>query len=217
MRAAPSYRMAIRQLRARPVMLTSFSFSARPRRQAKNERMRRFHRAPLAGVFLCLSSIAYPLSSASAETCFHACFNGKKLPTDVTDQTMRETMQACRDSCEKTARLHLLDKGLGPLLKSCIPAQISDAEMKKIRSASSSVVAFANAFTWDVNNVLPDKIIRRVELTTQTMSLADIDLTSSGYVEPGQVGTFYMGYIADGYPAARVTTRIKAVYACPSH
>lgn len=173
------------------------------------------HRSSLA--CLCLALVALPISAARAETCFHACFSGKKLPTDVTDQQMREAMQNCRDACEKAERQKLIGEGLGPLLKSCIPEQISDAELKKIRSASSSVVAFANAFTWDVNNVLTDKIIRRVELTTQTMSLADIDLSSAGYVEPGQIGTFYMGSIADGYPAARVTTRIKAVYACKSH
>ena len=179
--------------------------------------MNPLHRSSLAWTCLCLALVALPISAVRAETCFHACFNGKKLPTDVTDQQMRETMQNCRDACEKVERQKLIGEGLGPLLKSCIPEQISDAELKKIRSASSSVVAFANAFTWDVNNVLTDKIIRRVELTTQTMSLADIDLSSAGYVEPGQVGTFYMGSIADGYPAARVMTRIKAVYACKNH
>jgi hypothetical protein len=200
-------------------MLTSFLPVCRQRGGHKpiNQGMITFHRFPLAWIFLCFSLLAFPLCQARAETCFHACFSGRKLPTDVTDQTMRETMQTCRDACEKAERQRLIDEGLGALLKSCIPEQISDAELKQIRSASSSVVAFANAFTWDVNNVLPDKIIRRVELTTQTMSLADIDLTSSGYVAPGHIGTFYMGSIADGYPAARVTTRIKAVYACPSH
>ena len=198
-------------------MLTLFSLGSPPARQAQATGMIKFHRSAFVWIFLSLPLIALPLSPACAQTCFHACFSGKKLPTDVTDQTMRETMQTCRDACAKAERQRLIDQGLGALLRSCIPEQISEAELRKIRSASSSVVAFANAFTWDVNNVLPNKIIRRVELTTQTMSLADIDLSASGYVEPGQVGTFYMGSIADGYPAARVTTRIKAVYACPDH
>ncbi|MGO9132568.1 MAG: hypothetical protein ACLP8A_00760 [Methylovirgula sp.] len=154
---------------------------------------------------------------AKAETCFHACFNGKKLASNVTDQTLREIMSRCHASCERDARADLLTQGFGPLLAACIPQPVSDAELKKVRSASASVVAFANAFTWDVNNVLTDKIIRRVELATQTLSLADIVVTSSGYLKPGGSETFYVGNVADGYPAMRVTTRIKAIYACPLH
>ncbi len=91
-----------------------------------------------------------------------------------------------------------MSKGYGPLLAACVPQAASEAELKKIRSASPSVVAFANAFTWDINNVLPDKIIRRVELATQTMSLTDIIVSSNGYVKPGDTGTFYIGNVADG-------------------
>lgn len=167
--------------------------------------------------WVCLSLVATVLawpSFASAETCFHACFKIKGMPSNVTDQKMREDMHACRNVCEKKARARLVSKGFGPLLAACIPEQVSEAEMKKIRSASSSVVAFANAFTWDVDNVLPDKIIRRVELATQTMSLEDIVVTAAGYVAPGKTSTFYIGNIPDGYPAVRVSTRIKAIYAC---
>ncbi|HEY1736528.1 MAG TPA: hypothetical protein VGG12_07780 [Methylovirgula sp.] len=163
---------------------------------------------------LALSLVLSP-AAGKAATCFHACFGAKKLSSDVTDQVLRETMQACHDSCEKSDRARLVSEGLEPLLKSCIPAPVSDAELKTIRSANTSVVAFANSFTWDVHNVLPDKIIRRVELATQTMSLEDIVLSASGYVEPGQTSTFYIGNIPDGYPAVRVTTRIQAIYACP--
>jgi hypothetical protein len=163
---------------------------------------------------LCFLNAAPP---AQAQSCFHACFSAKKLPSDVTDQTLRETMQLCYQSCQKAARDDLLSKGFGPLLAKCVPQAVSEAELKKVRSASPSVVAFANAFTWDVNNVLQDKIIRRVELTTQTMSLTDIVVSSNGYVKPGDTGTFYIGNVADGYPAVRVTTRIQAIYTCPVH
>ncbi len=158
--------------------------------------------------------VLLPSTSLAAPTCFHVCFSAKKLPSDVTDQTLRETMQACRDSCEKDARARLISEGYGLLLKSCIPEPVSEVELKTVRSASTSVIAFANAFTWDVHNVLPNKIIRRVELATQTMSLEDIVLSASGYLEPGETGTFYIGNIPDGYPAVRVTTRIQAIYAC---
>lgn len=156
-------------------------------------------------------------NAAAAQTCFHACLTAKKLRTDVTDQMLRDDMQSCHDSCERAARARLVEKGLGPLLAACIPEPIAETDLRKIRSASPSVVAFANAFTWDVNNVLPDRIIRRVELATQTMSLEDLIVTASGYVEPGGRATFYIGNVADGYPSLRVTTRIKAIYACPLH
>jgi hypothetical protein len=173
--------------------------------------MRRF-----IGASLC-AGLAFLSNIAAAETCFHACFKAKKLASDVTDQSLRETMQSCRDSCDKAARAKLLDDGFGPLLADCIPEQISATELKQLRSANASVVAFANAFTWDVHNVLPDKIIRRVEMVTQTMSLADIVVTATGYLAPGETGTFYIGNVADGYPAMRVTTRIQAIYACQTH
>jgi hypothetical protein len=170
-----------------------------------------------APVFLGLLCLFNATPQAQAQSCFHACFSAKKLPSDVTDQTLRETMHLCYESCQKAARTDLLNKGYASLLASCVPQAVSEAELKKVRSASPSVVAFANAFTWDVNNVLPDKIIRRVELATQTMSLTDIVVSSNGYVKPGDIGTFYIGNVADGYPAVRVTTRIQAIYTCPVH
>lgn len=170
---------------------------------------------PALSFFLGFSGLCAASPQAAAQSCFHACFSTKKLPSDVTDQMLRETMRGCYERCEKAARADLEDKGYGSLLTSCVPQALPEAEVKKIRSASPSVVAFANAFTWDVDNVLPDKIIRRVELATQTLSLTDIVVGSSGYVKPGEVGTFYIGYVADGYPAMRVTTRIAAIYACP--
>lgn len=170
-----------------------------------------------ATVFFGLICLFAASPQAKAQSCFHACFSARKLPSDVTDQTLRETMHNCYESCQKAARADLISKGFGPELAACVPQPVSEDELKKVRSASSSVVAFANAFTWDVNNVLRDKIIRRVELTTQTMSLTDIVISSNGYVKPGDSGTFYMGYVADGYPAVRVTTRIQAIYTCPVH
>jgi len=68
-----------------------------------------------------------------------------------------------------------------------------------------------------VKNVLTDKIIRRVELGTQTMSLEDVIVSSAGYLGPGQTGTFYIGNVAQGYPAVQLTTRIAAIYACDTH
>ncbi|WP_294541970.1 hypothetical protein [uncultured Rhodoblastus sp.] len=154
--------------------------------------------------------------AASADTCFHVCLKAKMTATDITDQGIRDLMTGCRDECEDEARARLAAKGLADKIAACTPQPVDDADLKKVRSGSPSVVAFANAFTWDVNNVLPGKIIRRVEIGTQTMSLQGVTITASGIVEPGESATFLMNNVSDGYPSLRVTSRIKAIYVCPS-
>jgi hypothetical protein len=136
--------------------------------------------------------------------------------TAITDQGIRDLMSGCRDECEVEARARLKAKGLDAKLAACAPQPVDDADLKKVRSGSPSVIGYANALTWDVNNVLPGKIIRRVDIGTQTMSLQDMTITASGIVEPGESGTFLMNNVGDGYPSLRVTSRIKAIYACPS-
>ena len=162
------------------------------------------------------AAFAGSLSTASADTCFHVCLKAKMTATDITDQGIRDLMSGCRDDCEDQARARLEAKGLAGKIAACTPQPVDDADLKKVRSGSPSVVAFANAFTWDVNNVLPGKIIRRVEIGTQSMLLQDITITASGIVEPGESATFFMNNVGDGYPSLRVTSRIKAIYVCPS-
>jgi hypothetical protein len=154
-------------------------------------------------------------ATVQAETCFHTCLKGKLISPDIDDQTIREDMQTCKESCDDEMTARLEKEGIEKKLAACIPEPVPDAEMKKVRSASPSVVAFANAFTWDVKNVLPPgTFIRKVELSTQNVSLEDVTLTAAGIVEPGEMETFLMNNIADGYPSLRVTTRVKAIYAC---
>ncbi len=158
--------------------------------------------------------MAAATSGQAAETCFHVCLKEKMTAPDIDDQGIRDIMAGCRDDCEEQAEARLTAKGVADKVADCAPEPVDDADLKKVRSASPSVVAFANAFTWDVNNVLPHKIIRRVEIATQTLSLQDVTVTASGIVEPGESGTFFMNNVADGYPSLRVTSRIKAIYAC---
>jgi len=162
------------------------------------------------------AAFAAALGAASADTCFHVCLRAKMTASNITDQGIRDLMSGCRDDCEGEARARLEAKGLAARIAACTPQPVDDADLKKVRSGSPSVVAFANAFTWDVNNVLPGKIIRRVEIGTQNMSLQDVTITASGIVEPGESATFFMNNVGDGYPSLRVTSRIKAIYVCPS-
>jgi hypothetical protein len=161
-----------------------------------------------------LAALAVCAPAQAIETCFHTCLKGKMVSPDIDDQTIRDDMQACKSRCDEEEKAQLETDGIAAKVAACVPEKLPDADMKKVRSASPSVVAFANAFTWDVNNVLPDKIIRQVEITTQNLSLEDITMSAGGIVEPGKSGTFLIKYIADGYPSMRVTTRVKAIYAC---
>lgn len=165
----------------------------------------------LAAVLACAGANT---AARATETCFHICLKAKMVSSTIDDQTIRDDMQACKETCDEEERVTLEADGLAAKVAACIPEKLPDADLKKVRSASPSVVAFANAFTWDVNNVLPDKIIKRIEITTQNLSLEDITMSAAATVTPGQSATFLMKYIADGYPSMRVTTRVKAIYAC---
>ncbi|MGH6679771.1 MAG: hypothetical protein ACREDL_12775 [Bradyrhizobium sp.] len=176
----------------------------------------RFCQSGVLCLSLLLLIVIFP-KSARAETCFHTCMGNRHLSSKISDLAMRDAMQSCNRSCENEARKKLVSEGFGPVLKACIPKRISDEELKKIRSASASIMAFYNVLTWDVKNVLPHKIIRRVELATQNISLEDVIVTSAGYLGPGQTGTFYIGNVELGYPAVQLSTRIAAIYACDTH
>ncbi len=169
---------------------------------------------PLVVLTLALAFAGGVPAAQAVETCFHTCLKAKLVSPTIDDQTIRDNMQACKNRCDDEEKAQLESDGIAAKVAACVPEKLPDADMKKVRSASPSVVAYANAFTWDVNNVLPDKIIRQVEITTQNLSLEDITMSAGGTVEPGKSGTFLIKYIADGYPSMRVTTRVKAIYAC---
>jgi hypothetical protein len=152
--------------------------------------------------------------SADAETCFNACFRPKLVDTNIEDSRIRSIMRSCRDTCEDDAGRRLSLSGRGEKLLNCLPEPISDADFKRVRSASPSFVAFANTFTWDVHNVLPDKVIKRVEAITQNLELEDVVLGGGVTIAPGETETVFIPAFFDGYPQMRVSTRIKAIYAC---
>jgi hypothetical protein len=91
--------------------------------------------------FLSVASAFFWASySTHAETCFHTCFREKPKSVDVDDQTLREDMQSCRELCEKEARDRLKDNGYAEKVAACTPEPVSLEDLKKIRSASPSVV-----------------------------------------------------------------------------
>ena len=154
-------------------------------------------------------------NNAHAQTCFNACFRPQLVGTDIEDARIRSIMRACRDTCEDEAARRLSLSGRSEKLLNCFPEPISDQDFKRVRSASPSFLAFANTFTWDVHNVLADKVIKRVEAITQNLELEDVVLGGGVTIAPGETETVFIPAFFDGYPQMRVSTRIKAIYACP--
>jgi hypothetical protein len=150
-----------------------------------------------------------------AETCFNACFRPKLVGANIEDSRIRSIMRSCRDTCEEDAQRRLSLSGRSEKLLNCFPAPISDEDFRRVRGASPSFLAFANTFTWDVHNVLADKVIKRVEAITQNLELEDVVLGGGVTIAPGETETVFIPGFFDGYPQMRVSTRIKAIYACP--
>jgi hypothetical protein len=172
---------------------------------------------PLRGsgkVGIACALVFMTLNAARAETCFNACFRPQLVGADIEDSRIRSIMRRCHDMCEEDAGRRFSLSGRGEKLLNCLPEPISDADFKRVRSASPSFVAFANTFTWDVHNVLPDKVIKRVEAITQNLELEDVVLGGGVTIAPGETETVFIPAFFDGYPQMRVSTRIKAIYAC---
>jgi UDP-N-acetyl-D-mannosaminuronate dehydrogenase len=169
------------------------------------------------GAFATIAALLGSASLANAETCFNACFKPKLVGTDIEDSRIRSIMRSCRDTCEDDAQRRLSLSGQSEKLLNCMPAPLSQDEFRRVRSASPSFVAFANTFTWDVHNVLTDKVIKRVEAITQNLELEDVVLGGGVTIAPGETETVFIPAFFDGYPQMRVSTRIKAIYACPLH
>lgn len=161
-------------------------------------------------VIAAAAAVAAPLASAQAEeTCFHVCLKPRMTRTDIDDRAIRAAMAGCRDECDARAAAELHSAA-------CVPTPIEADEFRKIRSASPSVIGFANAFIWDVNNVLGDKTIRRIEIAAYNLSMQEVTMTATGVAGPGRRATFLVGQAFDGYPAARLSSRVTAIYACPA-
>ncbi len=96
------------------------------------------------------------LPARALDACFTDCLRPRLTSPTIDDSAIRDAMAACRDACAARAMARLAETGAARTLAACEPAALAPDEFRKIRSASPSVVGFANSFTWDVNNVLPE-------------------------------------------------------------
>jgi hypothetical protein len=162
-----------------------------------------------------VAALALASARAEAETCFHACLKTKLVSPSLQDTSIRGFMKDCRDTCQARSLAELVAKGLDKKIAACVPERLAESDVKKLRSASASVVAYANAFTWDVHNVLTGSVIRRVELTTLNQNMDNLTVSGAVTALPGETQTVVIAGVFDGYPGLRMATRIGAVFACP--
>ncbi|GBD47485.1 hypothetical protein [Methylopila sp. Yamaguchi] len=161
----------------------------------------------VAAALLCL--VAAPARSA----CFDACF-GSKVAADSDDIAVKDAATACRQSCDAEAQTALDRQGFGAQLKSCRAHPISLEEFRKVRGASPSYRVQSNIFLWDVKNPFPDKVLTKIEVSTQTMELNDLAFVGTGLVPPSSTATFVIPAFYEGYPAVRFSAKVSAIWAC---
>jgi hypothetical protein len=168
-------------------------------------------RSPAAALLLAALAAA---PAVAAETCFRQCLAPRLTASDIPDDRIRFEMRQCRETCEGDTLARIADPAERRRIETCRPEPVSLEEFRAIRGASPSYVVQSNAFTWDIRNPLARKVIREIEIVTQTMDLRDTVLTGTGTVLPGESGTLLVAGFFDGYPGARYATKVKAIWAC---
>ena len=169
--------------------------------------------SPAIAGALALAALLAGTDAASAG-CFRACVAERISSTD-SDLAMRNTMRDCRDSCAAGETASLKAEGIYDAYASCKAAPLSGEEFKRLRGENPSFIVQSNVLSWEFSNQLPDKVIRMVEIGTQTMNLSDAYFTTRVIVPPGRATTIVLMDFFDGYPTVRYASKITRIEACP--
>lgn len=152
------------------------------------------------------------LTPARAD-CMRACLSTTLTSADD-DLAMRDGLRTCRDTCVAGETEALKAAGALERYADCRPAPLSLEEFRALRSGNPSFTVQSNVLVWELTNVLPNKVIRRVEIGTQTMSLSEAAFTTRTLILPGGTGTVVVMDFFDGYPNARYAGKLTRVEAC---
>jgi hypothetical protein len=158
---------------------------------------------------LATAALAAPASAA----CFDQCLSGK-IETSSDDLEIRDAARSCRDVCDAEALAELKKNGLSEGLASCRAKKLSLEDFRKVRAASPSYRIQANVFLWDVTNPFPDRLLTRVEVSTQNLDLQEVGFTGTGLVPPSSTATFVIPSFYEGYPAVRFSAKVSGIWAC---
>lgn len=159
--------------------------------------------------------VAGLLASAGAgqAACFDQCF-GSKMQTNSDDIAAKDFARDCRATCEAEAQRQIEALGIADKVKGCKAEPLSLAQFREVRGASPSYRVQSNIFLWDVKNPYPDKVITRIDVSTQTMELQELAFTGTGLVPPNATATFVVPSFYEGYPAVRFTAKVSKMWAC---
>lgn len=171
--------------------------------------------SPLLALAVLLPALL-PARALAAQSCMRACISGRMNSGDD-DLALRNTLRECRDSCLAEEKAALERDGLPERYAGCKATPVSPAEFRALRSANAGFTVHTNVLLWEFTNTLPDKVIRSVEVSTQTMSLSDAAFTTRTLIPPGRSATIVVMDFFDGYPNARFAAKLSRVEACPLH
>lgn len=152
-------------------------------------------------------------AGAAQSRCFDECF-GSKMKMDSDDIAVKDFARECRTTCDAEAQTELEKLGLADKVKSCKAERLTLEQFREVRGASPSYRVQSNIFLWDVKNPFPDKVLTRIEVSTQTMELQDLSFTGTTIVPPSSVATVVIPSFYEGYPAVRFTAKVQAIWAC---
>ncbi|QJP12432.1 hypothetical protein G3545_01365 [Starkeya sp. ORNL1] len=153
-------------------------------------------------------------ATAHAGGCFRACLS-ERITSSDDDVVMRDAMRACRDQCTREETAALKAEGLYDDYATCKPQPLTEDEFRRVRSANPSFTVQINVLVWELSNPLPDKVIRAVEVSTQSMSLSDAAFTTRTVIPPRHTATIVVMDFFDGYPGARFANKLTRIEACP--
>ncbi|MFK8250936.1 hypothetical protein [Ancylobacter terrae] len=153
------------------------------------------------------------LATPAQAGCFRECLSHRITSADDRD-AMRHAMGECRDICVAEEGDALKAAGLQQQYATCRARPLDAADFRKLRGGNAGFTVQDGVLVWEFTNVLPDKVIRAVEIGTQTMHLADAVFSIRTLIPPGRTATIVVMDFYDGYPAARFTSKLSGVAAC---
>lgn len=153
------------------------------------------------------------LAAPAQAGCFRQCLSHRITSADDRD-AMRLAMSECRDICLAQESDALKAAGLQQHYSACRARPLDAADFRKLRGGNAGFTVQDGVLVWEFTNVLPDKVIRTVEIGTQTMNLADAVFSIRTLIPPGRTATIVVMDFYDGYPAARFTSKLSGVAAC---
>lgn len=147
--------------------------------------------------------------------CVLQCSNERLAAGRLDDDSVRRSLNACRDQCEGEIRTRFTTGGQdAAAYANCPETALTEAELGELRAASGPPLVMLSSFVWEVRNVLAGRILRRMEVRHQVPTLNEVVSSTRSFVPPGETGGFVIAELGDVTPQLGQTVRIVRVTAC---